>query len=95
MYDEYEIAHKEIGTKRVKNIVQYAEKYETLTGTDADVLVKASLDVQKSFISLWEKTYKKNGKVYFSRHCCPVYPGRNVFRKYGSSGAFNGYSADW
>lgn len=62
MYDEYEIARKEIGTKRVKNIVQYAEKYETLTGTDADVLVKASLDVQKSFISLWEKTYKKMAK---------------------------------
>ncbi len=62
MYDEYEIARKEIGTKRVKNIVQYAEKYENLTGEDADLLVKASMDVQKSFIGLWEKTYKKMAK---------------------------------
>jgi hypothetical protein len=62
MYDEYEIARKEIGLKRVKNIEQYAEKYENLTGTDADALVKASMEVQKSFISLWEKTYKKMAK---------------------------------
>jgi len=62
MYDEYEIARKEIGTQRVKNIEQYAEKYENLTGPDADALVKASMEVQKSFISLWEKTYKKMAK---------------------------------
>lgn len=62
MYDEYEIARKEIGTKRVKNIEQYAKKYENLSNEDADLLVKASMDVQKSFIGLWEKTYKKMAK---------------------------------
>lgn len=62
MYDEYEIARKEIGTKRVKNIEQYAKKYENLTNEDADALVKASMEVQKGFISLWEKTYKKMAK---------------------------------
>ena len=62
MYDEYEVARKAIGLKRVKNIELYAEKYENLTGEDADVLVKASMDIQKSFISLWEKTYKNMAK---------------------------------
>lgn len=62
MYDEYEVARKEIGLKRVKNIELYAEKYENLTGPDADALMKASMDVQKSFISLWEKTYKSMSK---------------------------------
>jgi uroporphyrinogen-III synthase len=62
MYDEYEIARKEIGLKRVKNIELYAEKYENLTGADADAIIKASMEVQKSFVSLWEKTYKKMAK---------------------------------
>lgn len=62
MYDEYEVARKEIGLKRVKNIEKYAETYENLTNEDADALLKASLDVQKSFVSLWEKTYKKMTK---------------------------------
>jgi len=62
MYDEYEVARKEIGLKRVKNIELYAEKYEKLTSEDANVIIKASMDVQKSFISLWEKTYKNMSK---------------------------------
>jgi hypothetical protein len=62
MYDEYEAARKEIGLKRVKNIEMYAEKYENLSSADADALMKASMDVQKSFISLWEKTYKSMSK---------------------------------
>jgi len=62
MYDEYEVARKEIGLKRVKNIELYAEKYEKLTNEDANALIKASMDVQKSFISLWEKTYKNMSK---------------------------------
>jgi len=66
MYDEYEVARKEIGLKRVKNIELYAEKYENLTGADADAIIKASMDVQKSFISLWEKTYKNMSKSIFS-----------------------------
>jgi len=62
MYDEYEVARKEIGLKRVKNIEMYAEKYENLTVEDANSLIKASMDVQKGFISLWEKTYKNMSK---------------------------------
>ncbi len=59
MYDEYEIARREVALKRVKNIEQYAKNYENLTNEDADALVKAAMEVQKSFLGLWEKTYKK------------------------------------
>jgi hypothetical protein len=59
LYDEYEIARKEIGMKRARNIEDYSKKYENLTNDDADALVKASMELQKGFISLWDKTYKK------------------------------------
>jgi len=62
MYDDYEVARKELGLKRVKNIEMYAEKYENLTTEDANALIKASMEVQKGFISLWEKTYKNMSK---------------------------------
>lgn len=62
MYDEYEILRKEIGTKRVNNIIAYSEKYESLSDADADALLKASIEVQRNFIDLWEKTYKKMAK---------------------------------
>ena len=62
IYDEYEVARKEIGLKRVKNIELYAEKYGNLTNEDADVLIKASIEIQSDFIKLWQKTYKKMAK---------------------------------
>lgn len=62
IYDEYEVARKEIGLKRVKNIELYAEKYDNLTDDDADVLIKASIEIQTDFIKLWQKTYKKMAK---------------------------------
>jgi hypothetical protein len=62
MYDEYEIARKEIGLKRVKNIELYAEKYDNLTNADADAIMKASFEVNTDFVKLWDKTYKKMAK---------------------------------
>lgn len=62
MVDEFEIERKEIGERRFKNIVAYADKYESLTNADAEVLIIASMEVQKQFIVLWEKTYKKMAK---------------------------------
>lgn len=62
LYDEYEIARKEIGMQRTKNIQQYVRKYETLTSVDADSLMKTSFEVNNNFIKLWDKTYKKMAK---------------------------------
>lgn len=62
MVDEFEIERKEIAEKRTKNIAAYADKYESLTNADAEVLIIASMEVQKQFIALCEKTYKKMAK---------------------------------
>jgi hypothetical protein len=58
MYNEYEISRKEIGLKRVKNIENYADKYDSLSDLDADALMKTTFEINMEFIKLWEKTYK-------------------------------------
>lgn len=62
LYEEYEVARKAIGTKRANNIVEYAKNYETLTDENVQSMVKASMEVNKEFNALWEKTYKKMAK---------------------------------
>lgn len=62
LYDEYEIERKEIGTKRSNNIMTYAKKYDRLSASEAESLVKASLEIQLGFARLWEKTYTKMAK---------------------------------
>lgn len=62
IYDEYEVARKEIALKRLKNIEFYAETYENFTNEDADILMKKSMEVQSEFVKLWNKTYKKISK---------------------------------
>ena len=62
LYSEYEIARKEIGVKRMKNIENYADKYDSLSDIDADALMKTTFEVNTEFIKLWEKTYKSMAK---------------------------------
>lgn len=62
IYDEYEVARKEIALKRLKNIEFYAETYENFTNEDADILMKKSTEVHNGFLKLWGKTYKKIAK---------------------------------
>lgn len=62
LYEEYEISRKEIGLKRMKNIENYADKYDNLTALDADGLMKTSFEVNSEFLKLWEKTYKNMSK---------------------------------
>ena len=58
LYNDYEISRKEIGVKRVKNIENYADKYDSLSDLDADALMKTTFEINMEFIKLWEKTYK-------------------------------------
>jgi hypothetical protein len=62
LYEEYELERREIGLKRAANIASYADKYEKLTNEDADMLIKASFEINLGFVNLWEKTYKKMAK---------------------------------
>jgi hypothetical protein len=63
MYDEYEIARKELSDRRINNIVAYANKYENLRNSDADLLLKESMEIQINFIKLWDLTYRKMAKL--------------------------------
>ena len=62
LYEEYEVSRKAIGTKRANNIVEYAKNYETITDENVQNMVKVSMEVNKEFNALWEKTYKKMAK---------------------------------
>jgi|688.fasta_scaffold07098_12 uncharacterized protein YfbU (UPF0304 family) len=62
LYEEYEVERKAIGTKRANNIIEYAKNYETITDENVQNMVKASMEVNKEFNALWEKTYKKMAK---------------------------------
>ena len=83
IYDEYEVARKEIGLKRVKNIELYAEKYGNLTNEDADVLIKASIEIQSDFIKLWQKTYKKMAKSINSVTAAQFIQAESFFENMG------------
>ncbi|HRX13261.1 MAG TPA: hypothetical protein P5210_16475, partial [Draconibacterium sp.] len=62
LYNEYEISRREIGLKRMKNIENYADKYDSLSDLDADALIKTTFEVNLEFLKLWEKTYKVMSK---------------------------------
>lgn len=63
LYDEYEAARKAYGQKRVKNIVDYANNYTTLTDAKAAELAKASLANQMEFTKLQQSTFGKMSKT--------------------------------
>jgi hypothetical protein len=63
IYDEYEIARKEIGKKRADNIMLYANTFLSLTNQDAAKLVKTSLSINTAFTRLWDKTFTKMSKA--------------------------------
>ena len=62
MYEEYEVARKQIGSKRANNIMEYAKNYESMSDENIHSLVKSSLEVNKEFDALWEKTFKQMAK---------------------------------
>lgn len=63
IYEEYEVARKAYGQKRVKNIVDYANNYATLTDEKAAELAKASLANQMEFTKLQQSTFGKMSKA--------------------------------
>src|SRR5690606_28846136 len=58
LYNEYEITRSEIGLKRMNNIENYADKYDSLSELDADALIRTTFEVNMEFLKLWEKIYK-------------------------------------
>jgi len=62
IYDEYEVSRKEIGKKRVANVMEYADNYQNLSSEKATQIVKASISNINAFTKLQEKTFKKLSK---------------------------------
>lgn len=63
LYDQYEADRKEIGKKRIANIVEYAKNYQSLSNEKATELVNASFSNQMDFIKLLKKTYTSMSKA--------------------------------
>lgn len=62
LYDEYEIARKELGKKRLELLESYAENYLTLDDLKTDELIMAMATQKKSLDKLIVKYYKKMKK---------------------------------
>lgn len=63
IYEEYEVARKDYGKKRVAILVDYAKSYDGITDEKASQLVKQSLDNQMTFTKLQQSTFAKLAKA--------------------------------
>lgn len=63
LYETYEASRRELGLKRIENIKKYADNYGKFSAESVNAIMKNSLTIQKSMISLWDSTYKKMSKV--------------------------------
>jgi hypothetical protein len=62
-YDEYEVKRKELGTQRIALLEEYADKYLTMTGVDADAWTKKVIALQKKTDDLIADYYTKVKKI--------------------------------
>ena len=62
IYDEYEIARKEIGKKRAANVLDYADNYQNLSPERSTQLINASLEINALYFKLLDKTFRKLSK---------------------------------
>ena len=79
VYDEYEKARKELGQKRFKLIVDYAENYDNLTDEKTDELVKTNQAIRNGTTKLLNKYYKKVKKISGSKTAAQFYQIENYF----------------
>jgi len=63
IYNEYEIARKEIGAKRIQLLQDYANNYATLTDDKANELITEVLKLNGEQTKLYQKYYGKMKKV--------------------------------
>jgi hypothetical protein len=63
IYDEYEVKRKELGLQRIALLEEYADKYLTMNGVDADAWTKKVISLQKKTDDLIATYYSKVLKV--------------------------------
>jgi hypothetical protein len=59
IYDEYEVKRKELGKQRIELLSQYADKYLTMNGVEADEWTKKVIALQKKTDDLIATYYSK------------------------------------
>ena len=59
VYNEFEIELEKLATKRIQNIKDFADSYETMTDEKANQLMKAAFDFRSSRVKLNESYYNK------------------------------------
>jgi hypothetical protein len=59
IYDEYETKRKDLGKQRIELLKQYADKYETMNGEQADAWTKKVIELQKKTDNLISTYYGK------------------------------------
>ncbi len=79
VYDEYEIARKKLGQKRLNLIVKYAEHYDDLTDEKTDELMKENISLRNKTNDLVTKYYKKVKKVSGSKTSAQFYQIEHYF----------------
>jgi hypothetical protein len=62
IYEDYELYRSEIVDKRLKNISQYVDNFNTLSNAKADELMKNSFSIMADLDKLWQKTYTRMAK---------------------------------
>jgi flagellar biosynthesis chaperone FliJ len=63
IYNEFELEIDKLSAKRIKNIKDYADNYEKMTGEKANELIQNAFKFQKERLSLNESYYKKYAKA--------------------------------
>ncbi len=63
LYDEYEAAAKKLDDRFLNNLNSFAEKYDTLSDTDATAVLKEKMAIEKDRMALKQKYTAKIAKV--------------------------------
>ena len=79
LYDEYELARKELGKKRLLLLDSYAENYLTLDDLKTDELIRAMAAQKKSLDKLIDKYYKRMKKSAGVKPAAQFYQIENWF----------------
>ena len=77
IYNKYEAERKALGKKRIDLLLNYADKYETLSDQDTDQLIKDVMVQRKSLDKTIEKYYKQLKKNVGSQEAAQFYQIEN------------------
>ncbi len=82
IYEQFEVARKEIGKERILIIDDYIASYTHLGDEEADALATRSLKNDAALNKLYSSYYKKFKKGYLSYRCGEIHPGGILYHQH-------------